>query len=104
MNFGMHVSFVELKSIRSGLTEIDSQRRSSVSWPQKLWLQAFPWPLSNQHTAIAGTNAEPAFIRNHHTPSSNELLLDTTGVGGLESVEYTLQGVWPGAVLEVTDF
>ncbi|GFX12063.1 putative transposable element [Trichonephila clavipes] len=39
---------------------------SSVSKPQTVWLQAFPWPTSEQHTAITGIKAEPAFIRKHN--------------------------------------
>ncbi|GFX36712.1 RNA-directed DNA polymerase from mobile element jockey [Trichonephila clavipes] len=79
------------------LPDHDSRCRSSVSGPQTVWLQAFFWLLSDQHTGITDTKAEPAFIRKKQisTPSSNELWLDTTGVAngnGLESMEYTLQG------------
>ncbi|GFY03020.1 uncharacterized protein TNCV_980251 [Trichonephila clavipes] len=53
----------------------DSRCRSSVSRPQTVWLQAFHWSPSDQHTAITGTNAEP-FIRKHnrspfHPPMSS---------------------------------
>ncbi|GBN05778.1 hypothetical protein AVEN_62310-1 [Araneus ventricosus] len=54
----------------------DSRCRSSVSKPQTSWLQALTCLPSNQHTAITGTNAEPAFIRKHNRffiPFSNEL-------------------------------
>ncbi|GBM80632.1 hypothetical protein AVEN_140557-1 [Araneus ventricosus] len=44
----------------------NSRCRSSVSKPQTGWLQALTWPPSNQHTAITGTKAEPAFIRKHN--------------------------------------
>ncbi|GBM06670.1 hypothetical protein AVEN_190885-1 [Araneus ventricosus] len=40
--------------------------RSSVSRPQTGWLQALIWPPPNQHTAITGTKAEPAFIMKHN--------------------------------------
>ncbi|GFW62660.1 hypothetical protein TNCV_2624231 [Trichonephila clavipes] len=52
--------------------------------PQTVWLQVFSWP-SRQHTGIPGT----------------------TGVANgsdMESVEYMLQSVWLGAVLQVTNF
>ncbi|GFV38269.1 uncharacterized protein TNCV_1723501 [Trichonephila clavipes] len=46
--------------------------------PQTVWLQAFPWPLSDQNTAITDTMAEPAFIRKYnrsllHPPMSSGL-------------------------------
>ncbi|GBN80486.1 hypothetical protein AVEN_143961-1 [Araneus ventricosus] len=44
----------------------NSRCRSSVSRTQTCWLQALTWPPSNQHTAITGTKAEPAFIRKHN--------------------------------------
>ncbi|GBL98108.1 hypothetical protein AVEN_84604-1 [Araneus ventricosus] len=43
----------------------NSRYRSSVSRLQTGWLQVLTWPLSNQHTAITGTKAEPAYIRKH---------------------------------------
>ncbi|GFV83269.1 hypothetical protein TNCV_1899951 [Trichonephila clavipes] len=70
----------------------------SVSKSKTVWLQAFSRSPSDQHRAINGTKAEPAFIKKIQqisTPSSNELWFDTTGVtngNGLESVEYTLHG------------
>ncbi|GBL75605.1 hypothetical protein AVEN_154929-1 [Araneus ventricosus] len=41
----------------------NSRCRSGVFRPQTGWWQVLTWPLSNQHTAITGTKAEPAFIR-----------------------------------------
>ncbi|GBM35751.1 hypothetical protein AVEN_108952-1 [Araneus ventricosus] len=43
----------------------NSRCTSSVSRPQKGWLQALTRPPSNQHTAITGTKAEPTFNRKH---------------------------------------
>ncbi|GBM83996.1 hypothetical protein AVEN_110127-1 [Araneus ventricosus] len=40
--------------------------RSGVSRPQKSWLQELTSSPSNQHTAITGTKAEPAFIRKYN--------------------------------------
>ncbi|GFW33050.1 uncharacterized protein TNCV_2109801 [Trichonephila clavipes] len=85
-------------------------RRSSVSRPQTICFQTYLWPDSDQHMVIPGTKKEPAFIRKYngsplHPP--NELWLSTTSVtnsSSLELVEYTLQGVWLKAILEVTDF
>ncbi|GFU83634.1 hypothetical protein TNCV_1411721 [Trichonephila clavipes] len=34
--------------------------------PQSVWLQAFPWPPSENQRSITGTKAEPAFIRKHN--------------------------------------
>ncbi|GFV98309.1 uncharacterized protein TNCV_622681 [Trichonephila clavipes] len=80
-----------------------------LSGPKTVWMQAFPWPPSDQHMTIPGTKAEPDFIGKHNisTPSSNELRLGTTGVtngNSLESVDCTLWGAWLVPVLEVTDF
>ncbi|GFU91610.1 hypothetical protein TNCV_2543741 [Trichonephila clavipes] len=89
-----------------------------LRWEKEEWFvpadslvaDIFPWPPSDQHSAITGTKAEPAFnkkTQNVSIPSSNELWLDTTGVAngnGLESVECTLQGASLRAVLEVIDF
>ncbi|GFX66296.1 uncharacterized protein TNCV_342701 [Trichonephila clavipes] len=36
-----------------------------MSRPQTVWLHAFSWPPSDQHTTITGTEAEPALIRIH---------------------------------------
>ncbi|GFS94005.1 uncharacterized protein TNCV_4480551 [Trichonephila clavipes] len=47
----------------------DSRRRSCVSRPPTVWLQAFPWPPSDQHTVITGTKAESACIRKHNKSS-----------------------------------
>ncbi|GFW23743.1 uncharacterized protein TNCV_2032861 [Trichonephila clavipes] len=44
----------------------DFRCRCSVSRLQTVWLQVFPWLPSDQHTAITGTKAEPAFIRKHN--------------------------------------
>ncbi|GFU07022.1 uncharacterized protein TNCV_3885861 [Trichonephila clavipes] len=46
--------------------DYDSRCRSSLSWPQTVWLQAFPWPPSYQHKAIPGTQVEPTFIRKYN--------------------------------------
>ncbi|GFV69587.1 hypothetical protein TNCV_4064671 [Trichonephila clavipes] len=35
----------------------------SMSRLQRVWLKKFPWPPSDLHTTITGTDAEPAFIR-----------------------------------------
>ncbi|GFX19867.1 transposable element Tcb1 transposase [Trichonephila clavipes] len=56
----------------------DFRCRCSVSRLQTVWLQVFPWLPSDQHTAITGTKAEPAFIRKHnrsplHHPMSSGL-------------------------------
>ncbi|GFV95052.1 uncharacterized protein TNCV_1030501 [Trichonephila clavipes] len=88
----------------------DSRYRSSVSRRQTVWSLAFPWPPSDQHKVITGTKAEPASIRRQQqifTPSCNDLWLDTTGVANsnnLESMECTIQSVWLGVVLEMTNF
>ncbi|GFW14553.1 hypothetical protein TNCV_2358771 [Trichonephila clavipes] len=79
----------------------DSRRRSSVSTSQTVWLQEFLCPPSDQHTTISKT-----CFHQKTQQISNEIWLDTPGIAndnGLESMEYTLQGPWLGAVLEVTD-
>ncbi|GFX27502.1 uncharacterized protein TNCV_4995571 [Trichonephila clavipes] len=44
----------------------DSRYRSSVSRQQTVWLQTFRWLPSDQHRAITGSKAKPAFIRKHN--------------------------------------
>ncbi|GFX28318.1 uncharacterized protein TNCV_1125721 [Trichonephila clavipes] len=39
---------------------------SNVFRQQRVGLQAYPWHLSVQHTAITGTKAVPAFPRKHN--------------------------------------
>ncbi|GFY28614.1 uncharacterized protein TNCV_4150451 [Trichonephila clavipes] len=48
--------------------------RPSVSRSQTVWLQAFPWPPSGQHTAITGTKVELAFIRKHNRSPHHPLM------------------------------
>ncbi|GFX84566.1 uncharacterized protein TNCV_723751 [Trichonephila clavipes] len=64
----------------------DSRCRSSVSWPQIIWLQSLPCPPSDQHTAITGTKTKPAFIRKHNRyplrpPKSSAKLKDVNFFG-----------------------
>ncbi|GFV75117.1 uncharacterized protein TNCV_3189701 [Trichonephila clavipes] len=67
-------------AIRNFFPNHDSRSRSSVSRLQTVWLQAFPWPPSDQHKASTGTKAEPVFIRKQnrsplHPPLSSSLKL-----------------------------
>ncbi|GFX19891.1 uncharacterized protein TNCV_1434511 [Trichonephila clavipes] len=69
--------------IRNCSPDLDFRCRCSVSRMQTVWLQVFPWLPSDQHTAIAGTKAEPAFIRKHNRsplrhPMSSGLTLLTS--------------------------
>ncbi|GFV83100.1 hypothetical protein TNCV_2802261 [Trichonephila clavipes] len=50
-------------AIRNDSPEYDFKCRSIVFRPLRVCLQAFPWPPTDQHTAITGNKAELAFIR-----------------------------------------
>ncbi|GFV98112.1 thyroid receptor-interacting protein 11 [Trichonephila clavipes] len=110
----------EKENLERSIDELDQQHReiapqtitqgvSPVCLGGTVWLQAFPWRPSYEHTAITGTKAKPTFLRKQQisTPSSDELRLETTDVtnsNGLESVEYTLEGAWLRVDLELADF
>ena len=61
----------------------DPRCRSRLSRPQTVWLQAFSWPSSDQHTAITGTKTESAFIKNHNRSPLRPLM--SSGLTPLES-------------------
>lgn len=44
----------------------NSRCMSSVSWPQRGWLQALTLPPFNLQAAITGTKAKPVFYSFHH--------------------------------------
>ncbi|GFV07270.1 hypothetical protein TNCV_1312681 [Trichonephila clavipes] len=52
---------------------------------------------------VSGTKAEPSFNRKRTSPPMSTGLTPRNG-NGLESVEYTIQGISLGTVLEVTNF
>ncbi|GFT38123.1 uncharacterized protein TNCV_4103471 [Trichonephila clavipes] len=56
----------------------DYNGKTNGSRLQSVWLQALPWPISDQHTTITGSKTELACIRKHsrssiHPPMSSGL-------------------------------
>ncbi|GFX14828.1 hypothetical protein TNCV_1485701 [Trichonephila clavipes] len=102
MKFHDYCTCVNSGTVNAGC--VDDAGVAVQRHPQHAQLEtdlAFPWPV------ITGTKAESGFIRKHNRSSFRypEHCFDTTAIAngnGVKSVEYTLQGTWFGAILEVT--